>query len=139
MPTTCTVVTEKQLAQHATVIPSRTYPFSSDQGSQTGLGSTNTRLSDRPGTLSAVMLLLSLLLLDGLKAVVCCSLDIVLLHAPLWLCSRVLHVQHLDLDSRSSVVCCGGALQWGGVRAAERLPFQQKAEAWEQCQHAFPG
>ena len=41
--------------QHATAIPSRTYPFSSDQGSQTGLGSTSTRLSDRPGTLSAVV------------------------------------------------------------------------------------
>ena len=39
---------------HATAIPSRIYPFSSDQGSQTGLGSTSTRLSDRPGTLSAV-------------------------------------------------------------------------------------
>ena len=33
-----------------------TYPFSSDQGSQTGLGSISTRLSDRPGTLSAVVL-----------------------------------------------------------------------------------
>ena len=32
-----------------------TYPFSSDQGCQTGLGSTSTRLSDRPGTLSAVV------------------------------------------------------------------------------------
>ncbi len=32
-----------------------TYPFSSDQGSQTGLGSTSTRLSDCPGTLSAVV------------------------------------------------------------------------------------
>ena len=30
---------------HATAIPSRIYPFSSDQGSQTGLGSTSTRLS----------------------------------------------------------------------------------------------
>ena len=40
---------------HATAIPSRIYPFSSDQGSQTGLGSTSTRLSDRPGTLSAVV------------------------------------------------------------------------------------
>ncbi|KAA6406660.1 MAG: hypothetical protein FRX48_09592 [Lasallia pustulata] len=29
----------EQLAQHATAIPSRKYPFSSDQGSQTGLGS----------------------------------------------------------------------------------------------------
>ena len=33
----------------------RSYPFSSDQGSQTGLGSTSTRLTDRPGTLSAVV------------------------------------------------------------------------------------
>ena len=32
-----------------------TYPFSSDQGSQAGLGSISTRLSDRPGTLSAVV------------------------------------------------------------------------------------
>ena len=32
-------------------------PVSSDQGSQTGLGSTSTRLSDRPGTLSAVVFL----------------------------------------------------------------------------------
>ena len=32
-----------------------TYPFSSDQGCQTGLGSISTRLSDRPGTLSAVV------------------------------------------------------------------------------------
>ncbi len=31
------------------------YPFSSDQGNQTGLGSISTRLSDRPGTLSAVV------------------------------------------------------------------------------------
>ncbi len=29
--------------------------FSSDQGSQTGLGLNSTRLSDRPGTLSAVV------------------------------------------------------------------------------------
>jgi len=27
----------EQLTQHATAIPSRKYPFSSDQGSQTGL------------------------------------------------------------------------------------------------------
>jgi len=45
----------EQLTRHATAIPSRKYPFSSDQGSQTGLGSTSTRLSDRPGTLSAVV------------------------------------------------------------------------------------
>ena len=45
----------KLLSLHATAIPSRTYPFSSDQGSQTGLGSTSTRLSDRPGTLGAVV------------------------------------------------------------------------------------
>ena len=45
----------EQVVQHATAIPSRKYPFSSDQGSQTGLGSTSTRLSDRPGTLSAVV------------------------------------------------------------------------------------
>ncbi len=63
----------EQPAQHATAIPSRKHPFSSDQGSQTGLGSilstrlsdrpgsqtglgsTSTRLSDRPGTLSAVV------------------------------------------------------------------------------------
>ena len=38
---------------HASVIPSRKDPFSSDQGSQTGLGLTSTRLSDRPGTSSA--------------------------------------------------------------------------------------
>ena len=31
------------------------FPFSSDQGCQTGLGSISTRLSDRPGTLSAVV------------------------------------------------------------------------------------
>ena len=45
----------EQPKQHAMAIPSRKYPFSSDQGSQTGLGSTSTRLSDRPGTLSAVV------------------------------------------------------------------------------------
>jgi len=45
----------EQQARHATAIPSRKSPFSSDQGSQTGLGSTSTRLSDRPGTLSAVV------------------------------------------------------------------------------------
>ncbi len=45
----------EQQARHATAIPSRKYPFSSDQGSHTGLGSTSTRLSDRPGTLSAVV------------------------------------------------------------------------------------
>ena len=38
---------------HASAIPSRTYPFSSDQGSQTELGLTSTRLSDCPGTSSA--------------------------------------------------------------------------------------
>ena len=38
---------------HATAIPSRIDPFSSDQGSQAGLGLTSTRLSDRPGTSSA--------------------------------------------------------------------------------------
>ncbi len=37
----------EQLTQHATAIPSRKFPFSSDQGSQTGLGSTSTRLNDR--------------------------------------------------------------------------------------------
>ena len=40
---------------HATAIPSRKHSFSSDQESQTGLGSTFIRLSDRPGTLSAVV------------------------------------------------------------------------------------
>ena len=85
----CSVVTVKQPMQHATAIPSRVYPFSSDQGSQTGLGSTSTRLSDRPGTLSAVVFHTILLLLDGLKAVVCCSLATVLLHAHLWLCAVV--------------------------------------------------
>ncbi len=35
----------------------RTYPFASDQGSQAGLGLTSTRLSDRPGPLSAVVFL----------------------------------------------------------------------------------
>ena len=38
---------------HASAIPSRTYPFSSVQGIQIGLGLTSTRLSDRPGTSSA--------------------------------------------------------------------------------------
>lgn len=38
---------------HASVIPSRKCPFSSDQGSQTGLGLTSVRLSDHPGTSSA--------------------------------------------------------------------------------------
>ena len=46
-----------QAISHATAIPSRKYPFSTDQGSQPGLGSTSTRLSDRPGTLSAVVFL----------------------------------------------------------------------------------
>ncbi len=45
----------EQPTQHATAIPSKKYPFSSDQGSQTGLGSIITRLSDRPGTLSEVV------------------------------------------------------------------------------------
>ena len=45
----------EQQARHATAIPSRKYPFSSDPGSQTGLGSTSTRLSDRPGTLGTVV------------------------------------------------------------------------------------
>ncbi|DBA99016.1 TPA: hypothetical protein ACH3X1_014287 [Trebouxia sp. C0004] len=45
----------EQADQRATAIPSRKYPFSSDQGSQTGLGSTNTQLRDRPGILSAVV------------------------------------------------------------------------------------
>ena len=113
---TCSVVTVKQLEQHATAIPSRTYPFSSDQGSQTGLGSTSTRLSDRPGTLSAVVLQPTLLLLDGLKAVVFCSLAPVLLYAHL--CNCVLHVDHLDLNIPSSIVCCSGALQLGRCRSA---------------------
>ena len=51
----CGSGSREQLVWHATAIPSRTYPFSSDQGSQTGLGSTSTRLSDRPGTLSVVV------------------------------------------------------------------------------------
>ena len=51
----CGSASREQLVWHATAIPSRTYPFSSDQGSQTGLGSISTRLSDRPGTLSAVV------------------------------------------------------------------------------------
>ncbi len=42
---------------YATAIPSRKYSFSSDQESQTRLGSISTRLSDRPGTLSAVVFL----------------------------------------------------------------------------------
>ena len=33
-----------------TALRPRTYPFSSDQGSQPGLGLAITRLSDRPGT-----------------------------------------------------------------------------------------
>ena len=37
------------------------YSFSSDQESQTGLSSTSTRLSDRPGTLSAVVFLFLIL------------------------------------------------------------------------------
>ena len=45
----------EQRTQHAAAIPSRKFPFSSDQGSQPGLGTTSTRLSDRPGTLSAVV------------------------------------------------------------------------------------
>ncbi len=42
----------EQRTQHAAAVPSRKFPFSSDQGSQPGLGTTSTRLSDRPGTLS---------------------------------------------------------------------------------------
>ena len=38
-----------------TAIPSRKYPFSSDQGSQAGLCSASTRLSHRPETLSAMV------------------------------------------------------------------------------------
>ena len=53
---------------HATAIPSRIYPFSSDQGSQTGLGSTSTRLSDRPGTLSAVVFAFFALVPGSFKA-----------------------------------------------------------------------
>ena len=37
------------------------YPFSSDQGSQAGLGSTSIQLSDRPETLGAVVFGLLLL------------------------------------------------------------------------------
>ena len=108
----CSCVSVKQLIQHATAIPSRTYPFSSDQGSQTGLGSTSTRLSDRPGTLSAVVSQPFLLLGLGWKAVLCCLIT-ALLHAQLWLCSCVLHVVlHVELDrwscSPSSVVPCSG-------------------------------
>ena len=53
---------------HATAIPSRIYPFSSDQGSQTGLGSTSTRLSDRPGTFSAVVFAFFALVPGSFKA-----------------------------------------------------------------------
>ena len=41
--------------KHATATPFRKYPFSSDQGSHAGLGSISIWLSDRPGTLSAVV------------------------------------------------------------------------------------
>ena len=51
----CLRFNQASLRQAETTLRLGTYPFSSDQGSQTGLGSTSTRLSDRPGTLSAVV------------------------------------------------------------------------------------
>ena len=39
---------------HATVIPSRTTPFSSDHGRQTGLGQISTTLGDHAGISGAV-------------------------------------------------------------------------------------
>ena len=51
----CLRSNQPSLRHAETALRPGTYPFSSDQGSQTGLGSTSTRLSDRPGTLSAAV------------------------------------------------------------------------------------
>ncbi len=51
----CLRFNQASLRHAETALRPGTYPFSSNQGSQTGLGSTSTRLSDRPGTLSAVV------------------------------------------------------------------------------------
>ncbi len=51
----CLRSNQPSLRHAETALRPGTYPSSSDQGSQTGLGSTSTRLSDRPGTLSAVV------------------------------------------------------------------------------------
>ena len=66
-----------QASFHATAIPSRKYPFSVDQGSQIGLGSTSARQSDRPGTLSAVVFshFLSLCMYLCLCILHCCCLS----------------------------------------------------------------
>ncbi|KAL3151396.1 hypothetical protein ABBQ38_013224 [Trebouxia sp. C0009 RCD-2024] len=105
----------KQLVQHATAIPSRTYPFSSDQGSQTGLGSTSTRLSDRPGTLSAVVSFAGLRVQSG------------------WWNANSNELEKLHLDLAVLAVYCVALVCW---RAPMRLPSQQKANAGRQRQHA---
>ena len=51
-----------QSNQHAAAVPSRTYPFSSDHSRQTGLGSISIRLSNRSGTLNAIVLFYTFLL-----------------------------------------------------------------------------
>jgi len=85
----------EQHAQYATAIPSRNYPFSSDQGSQTGLGSTSTRLSDRPGTLTAV----------------------VFMHKP----HNILLQLHLPL--LGGLALQGGNIQWGQTAGIAALPL----------------
>ena len=97
----CGSVSSEQLVWHATAVPSRTYPFSSDQGSQTGLGSISTRLSDRPGTLSAVV---SLVFKLACCVCIVCSVSCFMLaccicahcavHRKLTACQRVSAAQH---------------------------------------------
>ena len=85
----CHQLTRKDKSAMAT--PSRKYPFSPEQGSQTGLSSINTRLSDCPRMMSAVVL-----------APGCCLRGL-----PLW------SLKNVNFSFSIQVFCVVCRMQWG--------------------------
>ena len=126
----CGSVSSEQLVWHATAVPSRTYPFSSDQGSQTGLGSISTRLSDRPGTLSAVV---SLVFKLACCVCIVCSVSCFMLACCICtLCSP----QKTDCLPKSE--CCPTQLNTWVPTYASWLPlYAYTASDWLSCMGTY--
>ena len=126
----CGSVSSEQLVWHATAVPSRTYPFSSDQGSQTGLGSISTRLSDRPGTLSAVV---SLVFKLACCVCIVCSVSCFMLACCICtLCSP----QKTDCLTKSE--CCPTQLNTWVPTYASSLPlYAYTASDWLSCMGTY--